>query len=53
MTDMSIYFWEDCRRTLELWAIKTIECSKLGELFCGSLEDKNTERNAEADDLAC
>jgi hypothetical protein len=30
--------------TLELWARKAIEYSKLGELFCGSLEDKSVER---------
>lgn len=26
-------------RTLEVWARKSIECSKLYELFCGSLGD--------------
>lgn len=30
---------------------KAIECSKLGELFCGSLEDK-IERNADDGGLA-
>ena len=39
--------------TLELWARKAIEYSKLGELFCGSLEDKSVEGNVEDGSLAC
>jgi hypothetical protein len=40
VTDLTIVFWEDWGRTLELWVGKTIECLRLGEQFCGSLEDK-------------
>ena len=28
---------------MKFWARKAIECSKLGELFCGSLGGKNVE----------
>lgn len=28
------------------------ECSRLGELFCGSLKDKNLERNIDVGGLA-
>lgn len=43
---------EDCKRTLDLWVRKAIECPKLGELFCGSLKDKSVARNAEKEGLA-
>ena len=32
--------WGVSSKTLELWVGKAIECSKLGELFCGRLEVK-------------
>lgn len=32
---------------------KSIELPKFGELFCGSLEDKKAENNAEDGGLAC
>lgn len=38
---------------MELWARKTIECLKFGELFCRSLEDKNAEDSTEDGGLAC
>jgi hypothetical protein len=31
---------------------KIIECSNLGELFCGSLKDKNVKSNADDGSLA-
>lgn len=37
----------------ELWAGKAIKCSELSGLFYGSLDDKNTERNANGRDLVC
>lgn len=34
VTDLTILFWEDHRRTLELWSKKTIECSEFnGQLW--------------------
>jgi hypothetical protein len=48
VTDLTMLFWEeDCGRTLELQVRRAIECSKFGELFYGSLEDKNIQRNTE------
>lgn len=32
---------------------RSIKYSKLGELFCGSLEEMNAERNADEGGLAC
>lgn len=32
---------------------KTVNCSELNKLFCGSLEDKNVERNAGGGCMAC
>jgi hypothetical protein len=40
-------FEEDFERTLELFARKSIEDSIFGELFCGSLDDKNDGGNTE------
>lgn len=46
-------FLEDCGRTFELWVGKVFECSKLGELSCGSVEGNteysvdDTSRNSE------
>ena len=31
---------------------KVIECSRLGELFCGNTEEKSVERNADDGDLS-
>lgn len=47
MTDINIRFVKDCGVILKLWARKTIECSELGELFCGILKDKNVESKAD------
>lgn len=46
-------FEEDYGRTLELLARRAIECAKLGELFCGRLEDMTAEKNADNGALAC
>jgi hypothetical protein len=40
--------WED----LGAWGRKGIECAKLTELFCGSLED-NVESSTDDGDLPC
>lgn len=34
-----LLFWEDYGKTLELWTRNAMECSKLSELYCGSMED--------------
>lgn len=47
MTAWPYYFGEDCGRTLELWMRRPIKYSKLGELFCESLEEMNVKRNAD------
>lgn len=39
MTDLTVLFWEDYGKTLELWTRNAMECSKLSELYCGSMED--------------
>jgi hypothetical protein len=36
---------EDYERPVELWTIKAIECTEFSKLFCGSLKNKNVERN--------
>jgi hypothetical protein len=33
LVDLTMYFWEDYRGTLELWSRKAIASSKLGMLF--------------------
>lgn len=50
VTDLTVLFLGGF---LELWTRKAIECSKLGELFCGSLEDEKVERNVHDRGLAC
>ena len=45
-------FWEDCGRTLELWAKGHIQFSELCGMLCRSLED-NVENSAEDGGLAC
>lgn len=43
---------ESCGRKLECWPQKVTECSDLNGLFCGSLDNKNTEINADDKGLA-
>ena len=43
VTDLTVLFLEDYRRTLELWVRKATECSVIRELLCGSLEAKHAE----------
>ena len=43
VTDLTMFFWEDCGRTLELWNRRVIECCDHIGMFCGSLEGKIVE----------
>lgn len=41
------------RPITRIWTGKAIKCSKLGELFCRLLEDRNVESNTDIRGLAC
>jgi hypothetical protein len=43
VTDLTMLFFGG--KILKLWVGKAIEHSKLVELFCGSIEEKNAEKN--------
>lgn len=50
-TDLDMCFGEVCRRTLELWSRKAIEC--LTGSFFRTLDDRNVESSADNGGLAC
>lgn len=49
---LTMLFWEDSGRALELWTRKAIEFLELSELFWRSLEDKNVECSTDNGGLA-
>lgn len=53
LVDLTMYFWEDYRGTLELWSRKAIDFSKLSKLLYEILEDKSVVRNANNQCLTC
>lgn len=44
-----LFFKEDCGKILELWVGRAMESSKPNALSCGSLQEKNVERNSDGD----
>lgn len=44
---------DNCGKTFELCAREVAECSDLGGMFCGSLEEKNFQSDADSRGLAC
>ena len=46
VTVFVMFFAEGLFKDFAILSIKVTEYSELGEIFCGSLEDKNVESNA-------
>lgn len=47
VTDLTMMFWEGLWKDFGTLGRKAIEYSKLDELFCQGLDDKNVERDVE------